>query len=303
MKMIQVLQPGLITTIQDEGRKGYETHGFPASGSFDPFLAAIANRLVGNLPGAAVLEFALLGPTLQFQQDTAVAVAGSGCRFLLNGNPAPEFRGFRVSAGEVLQFQAMEGWFGCLAICGGIKGKRILGSMSAYLPGDIGKRLAAGDLLNTEKQSAGLFAIDPSSVPLPGKIPLLPALHTHLFSAADKKKIVEMEYRVTAQSNRMGLRLAGAELHSPLIRRSCPVVNGTVQVPQSGQPMIVGPDGPTTGGYAQIGVIARAGWTILANSPPGRAIAFEWIDRETAWRMWRDKEAYLQTEAAWEKVE
>jgi antagonist of KipI len=301
--MIEVLQPGLVTTIQDKGRKGYEAYGIPPSGVFDPFLAAIANRLVENGPDSAVLEFALLGPSLKFHHDAAVAITGSGCRFLLNGEPVSEFRGFRISAGAILQFKSMVGWFGYLAVGGGIEGKRILGSMSAYVTGHIGKRLRAGDLLDAGKHDGGLFAIDRASVPLAQKIPLVSGLHTHLFSQADKNKIAEMEYRITAQSNRMGLRLAGVPLDPPVIRRSCPVVSGAVQVPQSGQPIILGPDGPTTGGYAQIGVIARAGWTTLAATPPGRTIEFQWTDREDALRIWRERNVYLQTERSWEKVE
>src|SRR5262245_56547377 len=116
--MIEVLQPGLLTTIQDSGRKGYELYGVPRSGFFDPFLAGIANRLVGNSIDAPLLEFAMIGPTLAFHQACVIAITGLDVLY----KDVPLFRAFTVSKGSVLQFAGMKGWFGYIALAGGIRG-------------------------------------------------------------------------------------------------------------------------------------------------------------------------------------
>src|SRR5262249_39316370 len=131
--MIEVLQPGVLTTIQDSGRNGYQAYGIPRSGALDPFLAAIANRLAGNPSHAPLLEFALIGPNLRFQQDCRVAVAGFGCEYQLDGKPFPDFTTVPVRAGSTLTFSRMEGWFGYLAFSGGILAPQVLGSASTYL--------------------------------------------------------------------------------------------------------------------------------------------------------------------------
>src|SRR5262245_48674932 len=118
--MIEVLQPG-ITSIQDFGRPGWESSGMPRSGVFDPFLARVANQLTGNSHDAPLLEFALVGPSLRFHKPYKIAFAGFSLQYALNGNAASEFCTFKVEPGQELRFNGMNGWFGYLAISGGIQ--------------------------------------------------------------------------------------------------------------------------------------------------------------------------------------
>jgi len=300
--MIEVIQPGLLTTIQDAGRKGYESYGIPHSGFFDPFLAAIANRLVGNPLDAPLLEFAMIGPTLVFHRPANIAVTGRSveyeCKQLL-----PELSATAVHQGSMLQFVRMKGWFGYIAVSGGIAAKKMLGSVSTHFVGGLGKRLGKGDRLEFGKEresyelKSGYWAYPEDSV-----LHLLPGHHTSEFQPSDLQKITSHSYRIHLQSNRMGIRLEGDSIPSPILRRSVPALAGAVQVPGSGMPIILGPEGPTTGGYAQIGMLSRTSWTLLAGKKPGDSICFDWLDAGDARSMWQDRQNLLAHPDAWRRL-
>jgi antagonist of KipI len=297
--MIEVVQPGLLTTVQDSGRRGFEAYGVPVSGPFDPFLAALANRLCGNDLSAPVLEFAMVGPTLQFQEKGRVALCGFGIHYELNNRKTPELTAIEVSGGAVLKFVGMQGWFGYLAFAGGIEtepGEKVLSSVSTYLAGGIGRRLEKGQMLRIGAEAAGtpLSHSVPWSFPQESVLYLLPAQHTSRFSNKERQKISEHNYKISSQSNRMGVRLDGAVIDAPTIRRSAPALPGTVEIPPSGLPILLGPEGPTTGGYAQIGVISRTSWTVLAGTRPGSALRFQWTDGETARASWEYRQHLLR---------
>ena len=297
--MIEVVQPGLLTTIQDSGRRGFEAYGVPVSGPFDPFLAALANRLCGNDLHAPVLEFAMIGPTLQFHEKGRVALCGFGIQYELNSRSTPKLMPFEVSAGSVLKFVGMQGWFGYLGFAGGIEtqaGDKVLASGSTYLAGGIGKRLEKGQMLSTgpDRPVASLLRSVPWSFPQEPVVYLLPAQHTSRFSNKECQKISEHSYKISSQSNRMGIRMDGAVIDAPTIRRSAPTYPGTVEIPRSGLPIVLGPEGPTTGGYPQIGVISRTSWTVLAGSRPGSALRFQWTDPETARASWLYRQDLLR---------
>jgi biotin-dependent carboxylase-like uncharacterized protein len=281
--MIEVLTPG-ITTIQDAGRKGLEQFGMPRSGALDPFLARLANRIAGNHLDAPLLEFALLGPTLRFLQPCSFVVAAFSSRYLLNEKLVAEFELINVTAGSVLRFQQMEGWFGYLAFTGGIQAEKILGSASTYVPGKIGKRIAAKDQINLHAQTQPKF-FSKAGFEFPKAsniLKILDATHTNLFHTSSKKLICENEYTILAQSDRMGIRLEGTPLQVPEVRRSIPALPGVIQVSRSGQLIILGPEGPVTGGYPQIAILSQTSWTTLARTRPGKKIRFEWITLEKA---------------------
>src|SRR3990172_121865 len=186
--MIEVLHPGALTTIQDLGRTGYEQYGIPRSGPLDPFLARIANRLVGNPRDAAVIEFALTGPSLRFVRECCIAITGPTLGCSVNGKPISLFCGFPNSSGK------------CYAV----------------------------------KDTEAI--ISATNIVL-----ILPGLHAENFSEADRQILVSREYRISAQSNRMGIRLDGPQIGYLRIRRSVPTLAGTIQINRSGQPMILGP--------------------------------------------------------------
>jgi len=302
--MIEVLQPGLLTTIQDLGRRGYENYGVPPSGALDPFLASVANKLVGNDLNSPLLEFALVGPTLMFRKDCWVGVAGFDVRYLLNGKPADEFTAFPVPAGSVLQFSGMQGWFGYLAVSGGILCERILGSASTYISGRIGNRLRKGALLEVGETTEKYFSVrrDFLGFRATNILSILPALHTSGFSMQSRHKLAENDYTITLQSNRMGIRLEGAPIKQPKVRRSAPALPGTIQVPRSGDPLILGPEGPTTGGYPQIAVLPRTSWTKLAQTRPREKIRFEWTSVESARQIWSHRNSIFSRDEAWQRI-
>ena len=299
--MIEVIQPGLLTTIQDGGRFGFEVHGMPSSGPFDPFLARVSNKLVGNRLDDALLEFALVGPTLKFFQETWVAVTGYGCRYLLDEKPVAEFSAFRVKSGSTLQFSGMHGWFGYMAISGGILCDRILNSCSTYVAGNIGNKIARSQQILAGEQTGNYCSIPVQQLGLggPGKVDLLPGLHMSEFRQEEHKKLAESKYTVSLQSNRMGVLFSGPAISAPHIRRSAPALPGTIQIQASGCPMALGPEGPTTGGYPQIAVLTKASWTQLAQTRPGGSVRFEWTDIESAKRAYRLRESFLNSDDVW----
>jgi antagonist of KipI len=281
--MIEVLQPG-ITSIQDLGRPGWEISGMPRSGAFDPYLAKVANQLTGNSHDTPLLEFALVGPSIRFHTSCTIAFAGFSIKYILNGNTLPEFCAFKVEAGQELRFSAMAGWFGYLAISGGIQVEKILNSASTYAPAGIFGRLKSGDQLTCGNSSKQCFTINKDLLMLPKNnvLPILEAAHSHLFNEQSKQRISTSEYMLTLQSDRMGARLQGYEIEVPEIKRSVPTLPGVIQIARSGQPIILGPEGPVTGGYPQIGILSQTSWTTLAAIQPGKSIRFQWTSIEEA---------------------
>lgn len=299
--MIEVLQPG-ITSIQDLGRPGWETSGMPRSGTFDPFLARVANQLTGNSHDAPLLEFALVGPSLRFHKPCTIALAGFSIKYTLNGNPVSEFHAFKVEPGEELRFNGMDGWFGYLAISGGFQTEQILGSASTYAAAGIFGRLKSGDQLQSGKSGKQCFAIDKDLLMLPKNnvLNILEAAHSHLFSEQSKKSISSNDYLLTLQSDRMGARLQGPEIEVPEIKRSVPTLPGVIQIARSGQPIILGPEGPVTGGYPQIGILSQSSWTTLAAIQPGKSVRFEWINMEQAKRYRDQRNQIFSDTTIWE---
>lgn len=298
--MIEILQPGL-TTIQDLGRPGWESSGMPRSGAFDPFLARIANQLSGNSHDAALLEFALVGPSLRFHKSYKLAFTGFSVRYLLNANPVPEFRAFKVDSGQELRFSGMNGWFGYLAVSGGIQIEKILGSASTYAAAGIFGRLKSGDQLHAGEMSKQSFAINKESMlPKNNVLHILDAAHSHLFNEGSKMLISSEEYKLTLQSDRMGARLQGAPVEIPEIKRSIPTLPGVVQIARSGQPIILGPEGPVTGGYPQIGILTQTSWTTLASIQPGKTLQFQWLNIERAKELQNQRNKILSDAGVWE---
>jgi antagonist of KipI len=300
--MIEVINPGLLTTIQDGGRKGHERYGFPQSGFFDPFQAAIANRLVGNALDAPLLEFALIGPTLRFLKQASVAVIGFDVDYECE-KPLPTNGAVLVKEGSVLRFVAMKGWFGYIAISGGILTEKILGSASTYFAGGLGVRLQKNSTILFGESNREVWRPREGRWNLPKKtdLQLLPAQNSSEFARSQLQKITNIEYRIHSQSDRMGIRLEGEPLEASNVQRSVPTLPGVVQIPGSGLPIILGPEGPTTGGYAQIGILSRTSWTILAGTRPGSKIRFAWGETNAARKEWNERQSIFTDPNAWQQ--
>jgi len=300
--MIRLLRPGLLTTVQDAGRTGCQHLGVSAGGAADPFALRIARFLVGNPPDAAALEMAFAGPKLRFEQEALVACCGADFAATLDGRPLPRNRPVRVSAGGVLDFPAARhGAMAWLAVAGGIDVPVVLGSRSTDLAsgfgGHEGRALIAGDLLSPGPPSSVSQAIlaqlraspEPTGWSLPperlvavagpGVLRVVRGPEWEWFSDRAHKRLFHNDFHATKDGNRMGVRLDGPELEltGPREMVSAAVQHGTIQVPPSGRPIVLGPDRQTIGGYPRIGVVATVDLGKLAQLRPGDVVRFREI--------------------------
>jgi antagonist of KipI len=304
---LRILRPGLLTTVQDQGRFGLQHLGVVPCGAMDPVALELANGLVGNRAGEAVLEITVLGPEIVFESDALVALCGAEMEARLGGMPMPANRPVYVGNGTVLNLRRTTlGSRAYLAVAGGIALAPVLGSRSTYLPAKFGglqgRALRAGDVLplaenvsalslkryeglNNRKELPGLRTVRTVSwsapaLTLPAREPIvihaMEGRHHDLFDAAARRAFFDATWKVTPDSNRMGFRLAG-----PVLARSEageilsePACLGTVQVPANGLPIALMADHQTTGGYPKIAEIAAADVPRLAQLAPGGAVQF-----------------------------
>lgn len=290
--MIEVLHTGLCDLVMDQGRPGLGALGVPAGGAADRAALAAANRLAGNAASAAGLEITLLGPALRFPAGAIVALTGA--RFVAarsSGAAVAWNETLVLAAGETLTLERAE--MGCrcwLAVGGGLAMPPVMGSRSTYLPagfgGHQGRALRTGDTLAIGAQAgevrllrAQLPAAEPSAAPL--RVVMGP--QAGLFDDAGLAAFFGGVYRVGAATDRRGLRLAGPGVaHARTELPSQGVLPGAVQVPPDGQPIILGWDGPVTGGYPVIAGVIAADETRLAQLKPGDAVRFTTIETAAA---------------------
>ncbi len=305
-----VVRPGLLTTVQDLGRWGFQHLGVPAAGAMDHRALRLANLLCGNEENSAALEITLDGPQLLFHRDTCIAVTGADLGPLLDDRPVPLWTTVPVRAGSELKFVGRQrGCRAYLAIAGGVAVPLVMGSAATYLPGKMGgyqgRALLAGDCLMGFAPGnfhPGLSVPDelrPDRL-AENQLPLVLGPQDDLFQIEALKEIFSEAYEVTSQSDRMGCRLAGkvlAHKESPDII-SDGVPPGAVQVPGHGMPIVMTADRQTTGGYPKIGVVTRLGLDRLAQKLPGESIRFTACSLEEAEEAFCDQENTL---AAWAK--
>lgn len=315
--MIEVLRPGLLTTVQDAGRPGFQDQGVPVGGAADPVALRIANLLVGNPPDAAGLEMTLAGPRIHFARDALIALAGAAMPATTGGGEIGFWRPVWVGAGETLDLGAARA--GCrayLAFAGGIDVPVVLGGRGTYLParfgGLEGRALRAGDRLPLGEpgaRSAALRAvleargeapwwIGPDALPAYGADPLLhliPGTHTGALTAGARALLFTERFRVGPNSDRMGCRLNGPQLafSAPMELSSEGVAPGTVQLPPGGSPIVLMADGGTTGGYPRIGHVATADLPLLAQLRPGDSLRFRETTLEGAHALLHAREREL----------
>ncbi|HWI39020.1 MAG TPA: biotin-dependent carboxyltransferase family protein [Burkholderiales bacterium] len=292
---IRILRPGLLMTVQDLGRHGHQHVGLCPGGAMDPMSLKLANALVKNDVGAAALELTVLGPDLEFERDTLIALVGAEFEtdFPIN-RPVLVQKGSHISISR-----AARGARGYLAVAGGIAVEPVLGSRSTYLPGGFGgvegRVLKRGDSIplaeNSEQLSQERFQAlkhkrgnsvrwHVPSITVPDREPIvlhaLEGEHFGDFDANMQRAFFDTVWRVTPDSNRMGYRLAGP----PITRSkkdeilSAPTCLGTVQVPANGVPIALMADHQTTGGYPRIAEIASADVPRLAQIAPGGTLHF-----------------------------
>lgn len=308
---IEVIKPGLLTTLQDSGRRGYAHLGIGRAGAFDVPALRIANALCGNPRDACGLECTLLGPTLRFHTGARIAVTGAPIALAVNGKPAPQWATLQIPAGATIALGSMQrGCRAYLAVRGGFDVEAVLGSRSTdvnALLGPLGGRsLRAGDRLDIGKPAADMrpnaqqdWWLDPRpwfDDSTKQTLRLLPGRHQAQLTGTSHRQLFEASFTVQPDSNRTGLRLAGPKLawQAPIEMVSEGCVPGLLQLPPSGQPIAFGPECPVSGGYPRLGQIATVDLPRLAQLRPGDVLGFTPCKLEAAWQSLQKREQALK---------
>ncbi|HDX8346009.1 TPA: biotin-dependent carboxyltransferase family protein [Aeromonas dhakensis] len=279
--MFEVLRAGVLTTVQDLGRQGYRHLGVALCGALDPEALICGNRLVGNEPGCAGLEVTFGPVELRFLEDGWLALTGADFEAVLDDIPIWCGWSHPVRAGQTLKLRGTKyGMRAYLALSGGIDVPLVMGSRSTDLKagfgGFKGRALLVGDRL-----SLGTSDYDGPRRGGPlrywhSSIRVLTGPDWTTFAPPSQQVFWQQEWLVSQDSNRMGYRLQGDELHfsEPLSLLSHAVWPGIIQVPPSGQPIVLMADAQTTGGYPRVGQVIEADLWLLAQSRPGTRLKF-----------------------------
>jgi len=308
MSLIEVRSPGLLTTVQDLGREGFGPLGVSPSGAADPIALRIGNRLLGNAQGAAALEMTLLGATLLFPEGAIVALAGADFQAELDGEAVPLWSSVEIKSGQTLRVGATRSGARCyLCVSGGIDVKPFLASSSTHLlsglGGHEGRALRKGDVLKIGAARAAFRKRTVAPAALrhlePRKLlRVTPGPQCEQFPDAARKIFYGSTYRVTEESNRMGLRLEGTPLATfgQAEMTTEGVCLGAVQVTPAGLPIILFVEQQTTGGYAKIANVISADLSSLGQLRPRDEIRFKAVDWETARRLLREQEKLVSSD-------
>ncbi len=297
---LRVLSPGLLTTVQDLGRTGYQHLGIAVSGALDPVSLQAANVLAGNRPGTGALEVAYVGPTLAVEADD-VRLSFAGARAAIEifpdenvetGTPIAGMRSVRLRRGEVVRIGSLSGSNVLyVAVEGGFDIAPVLGSVSTYIRGGFGgwqgRALIADDrlpLLRSAATEREEWRLDQLDLNPPARFRVIAGPQTDYFSQRGIETFFTSEYVVCAGSDRMGMRLAGPAIdHTRGFNiTSDGIAPGSIQVPGNGQPIVLLADRQTTGGYPKIATVISADLPALSRLPIGAKIAFEPVTLEIA---------------------
>lgn len=321
---ITVIHPGLLTTIQDLGRYGYQKYGIIVGGAMDTYSLRLANVLIGNKEEEAGLEITLMGPSLEIDKDTLIAITGGDLSPTIDGKSVPMRRPVYLHKKSILKFGPCKS--GCrsyLAVAGGYDIPEVMESKSTYLRAGIGgfkgRGLQKGDVIQvkapnkeslkimgnlSKKDSSDSFSssswylkrehnIKQSSNI---KIRVIVDRQFKQFALESKKQFFTSSFKITPQSDRMGYRLSGAtlKLEKPLEMISEAVSLGTIQVPADGNPIILLADRQTVGGYPKIAQVAAVDICKVVQSKPGDKISFEEISLQEAERLYIERAQYIE---------
>ncbi|MBE9917579.1 biotin-dependent carboxyltransferase family protein [Paenibacillus donghaensis] len=317
---MEVVKPGLLTTVQDLGRKGYAKYGIPKTGAMDGYAHRLANWLVGNNACEAALEITWSGFSVRFNRDMLVAITGANMAPECGRIAVPMWRPVWFRAGSELSFKRpVSGCRAYLAAAGGLDVPQVMGSRSTYLRAKVGglhgRALQAGDMIPvkfTRHADKPLFVGAANSASEVFCAPAWSAAPRDGYGGTDMvvrvtrgreygdfreeaiQRLIAESYRVQPDSDRMGYRLSGLPLLLETQREyiSEGVADGTVQVPADGQPFILMADRQTLGGYPKIAQVISVDLPLVAQLPPGGSIRFREVSIAEAER--------LYCEAAWE---
>ncbi|MFB5283130.1 biotin-dependent carboxyltransferase family protein [Peribacillus sp. Hz7] len=320
--MFTIIRSGMLTTIQDLGRHGYQQYGVSVSGAMDTFAHRTANLLVGNDEQQATLEMTLIGPAILFENDTFISICGADLSPTIDNEPLPLWRPIFVRKGSKLSFGFCKN--GCrayLAIAGGIRVANVMGSRSTFLKARIGgvqgRAVQSGDQLSSYSPSPYItklierFTCMTTKNHLPVKwhisyecIPhfnkkhtvfVMKGKHFSQFTRDSQEHFFTKPFTISMNSDRIGYRLKGTPLSlaEPKEYLSEPVIFGSIQVPTNGRPILLMADHPTTGGYPRIGEVASVDLPLIAQLKPGDVLSFQEISVQQAQRLLLEREAMI----------
>ena len=289
---ITVIRSGMLTTVQDLGRRGHRAAGVPLGGAMDAMALRVVNLLVGNAEDAAALEFTLTGPELVFTADTMIAMGGGDFGGVSRWQPV------RVRGGERVKFGAARtGCRGYLAVAGGLDVPVVLGGRGTYLRAALGglegRALRDGDELRAaavSRQMVGRWQIAERILPSYSSAPTVRIVRGAQAGEFDGP-LTTVGFKVTSKSDRMGVRLIGPEMVRRDARElvSATVAPGTVQVPPDGQPIVLMADAQTIGGYPQIAHVISVDLPLVAQLKPGDTLRFREVTLQAAHQLILDR--------------
>ncbi len=296
MTELIVRRAGMLTSVQDLGRWGFQSSGVPVAGAMDLPALRIGNAMLGNPENAAALEVTLIGPELEVRGSGAAVFTGGDPGFSVNGVYVGSWRVAALRDGDVISFSGPKsGCRGCLCFSGGVDVPLVMNSRSTYMRAKIGgfhgRALKNGDVIKTGEPSPlwrhmDGFALPHEFIPsLPEEAPLalVTGLQEDMFTDEGKKTLFSSEYIVTSESDRMGCRFDGSKIarkteSADIVSDAVPL--GAVQVPSNGKPIVMLADRQTAGGYTKIGVLTPLSIAALVQKMPGTAVRFRKADAE-----------------------
>ncbi len=309
VEAFEVIEPGLLTTIQDSGRFGYSRFGVPPSGALDPFSFRVSNLLVNNQGNEACLETTLMGLRLKALNEFIIAITGGDLSPSLNGEPLEMWRTHLLIEGDVVSFKKIRS--GCrayLSASGGFIVPEVMGSRSTYLSGKFGglegRPLRKGDILYRLFSPSPLnrlgFRFPKDWIPpfeKEGILRVIPGPQDNHFTEEGFRTFCFSTYKVTPRCDRMGVRLDGprierrADVEESIISEG--FLSGAIQVPGDGKPIIILTE-LVTGGYTKIATVISVDLTKVAQLKPGDRVRFKPIPIEEAHQLLKEQEDHLQ---------
>lgn len=300
---VEIIEPGLGSTIQDLGRPGYYRVGIPPGGAVDLYSARAANLLVGNDEGAGVIESPYMGPKLRVTQDTVIAVTGGQMELRINGDAAPSWESVAVRTGDEVSFGFLTGGARIyIALAGGIDVPVVLGSRSTYAIGAFGgfegRALRAGDVLPVGPSRATPGRSVPEALrPTFSRevdVRVVMGLYDYRLAEAGLRAFLDEEWTLTPVADRMGFRYSGPALEwiereqpfgagsdpSNIVDAGYPV--GSIQVPGGLEPIILHRDAVSGGGYAMVATVISADMDVVGQCSPGAKTRFRSVSLEDA---------------------
>jgi len=306
MSGIKIIDAGLLSSVQDQGRYGYQRYGVSTTGAMDEFASRVANKLVENEDNAAVIETTMKGITFELKGDCVFAITGGNCETTLNGKDIALWISHKGKAGDVVKMGMCRGGLrNYIAFAGGIDVPIVMNSrttnLKAKLGGVDGRKLVIGDELKIGDKDISnivLKKFNKNEIPtFPKELEIRVILGQQVAEFTDNgvKTFLNNTYSITNESDRMGMRLSGEVIEH---KTSADIISdgmtiGAVQVPGNGQPIIMMADRQTTGGYTKIANVITVDLPLLAQAMPGSKIKFVEISTREAVELLRKREEML----------